>query len=179
MNLPFTAWIMPRAPYTIKSKLNDKKGKNYSWSSKSVRKKNSPQKKDIIRSIIILNECLKVLKEKSFKEKDIFILGFSQGAILGLWFTINQKISLGGCISISGGLDKPKNFIENILNSNMTPILLLHGSKDVLIPLSESKNTVKTLKDYGFLVELHIFQTGHKIPLAAKHIIWKFLYDED
>ena len=53
MNLPFTAWIMPRAPYTIKSKLNDKRGKNYSWSSKSVRKGNAPQKKDIIRSISI------------------------------------------------------------------------------------------------------------------------------
>ena len=179
MNLPFTAWIMPRAPYNIKSKLNEKRGENYSWSSKSVRKRNAPQKKDIIKSIFILNECLKILKNKSFKEKDIFILGFSQGAILGLWFTINQKISLGGCISISGGLDKPKSFIENILNSNMTPILLLHGSKDVLIPLSESKNTLKTLKDYGFLVELHIFQTGHKIPLTAKHTIWKFLNDKD
>lgn len=179
MNLPFTSWIMPRAPYNIKSKLNEKRGENYSWSSKSVRKRNAPQKKDIIKSIFILNECLKILKNKSFKEKDIFILGFSQGAILGLWFTINQKISLGGCISISGGLDKPKSFIENILNSNMTPILLLHGSKDVLIPLSESKNTLKTLKDYGFLVELHIFQTGHKIPLIAKDIIWEFLNDKD
>ena len=179
MNLPFTAWIMPRAPYNIKSKLNEKRGENYSWSSKSVRKGNAPQKKDIIKSLSILNECLKVLKDKSFKEKDIFILGFSQGAILGLWFTINQKISLGGCISISGGLDKPKSFIEDILNSNMTPILLLHGSKDVLIPLSESKNTLKTLKDYGFLVELHIFQIGHKIPLMAKHIIWEFLNDKD
>ena len=69
------------------------------------------------------------MKDKSFKEKDIFILGFSQGAILGLWFTINQKILLGGCISISGGLDKPKSFIENILNSNMTPILLLTDQK--------------------------------------------------
>ena len=179
MNLPFTSWIMPRAPYNIKSKLNEKRGENYSWSSKSVRKKNAPQKKDIIKSIFILNECLKVLKDKSFKEKDIFILGFSQGAILGLWFTINQKISLGGCISISGGLDKPKSFIENILNSNMTPILLLHGSKDVLSPLSESKNTLKTLKDYGFLVKLHIFQAGHKIPLIAKDIIWEFLNDKD
>ncbi len=178
MNFPFTAWIMPRAPYTIKSKINDKRGENYSWSSKSVRKENSPQKKDIIKSIFMLNECLKVLKDKSFKEKDIFILGFSQGAILGLWFTINQKFSMGGCISISGGLDKPKSFIENILNSNMTPILLLHGSKDVLIPLSESKNTLKILKHYGFMVELHTFQTGHKVPLTAKHIIWEFLYEK-
>ena len=86
---------------------------------------------------------------------------------------------MGGCISVSGGLDKPKNFIENILNSNMTLILLPHGSKDVLIPLSESKNTLKTLKDYGFWVKLHIFQTGHKIPLVAKHIIWGFLNDKD
>ena len=66
MNLPFTAWIMPRAPYNIKSKLNEKGGENYSWSSKSVRRDNSPQKKDIIKSIFILNECLKVLKEKKF-----------------------------------------------------------------------------------------------------------------
>ena len=61
--------IMPRAPYNIKSKLNEKRGENYSWSSKFVRKENSPQKKDIIKSIFILNECLKVLKDKVLKKK--------------------------------------------------------------------------------------------------------------
>ena len=57
MNLPFTAWIMPRAPYNIKSKINEKRSENYSWSSKSVRKENSPQKKDIIKSIFILKNA--------------------------------------------------------------------------------------------------------------------------
>ena len=45
MNLPFTAWIMPRAPYNIKSKLNDKKVKIIVGLVNLLEKENSPQKK--------------------------------------------------------------------------------------------------------------------------------------
>ena len=148
MNLAFTAWIMPRAPYTIKSKLSNKRGETYSWSSKSVRKENSPQKKDIIRSIIILNKCLKVLKNKSFKEKDIFILGFSQGAMMSFELGKFIDAELAGCILLSGRILPSEN--HDIKKFNQTPILIVHGDKDTVLLPKYYFEACDILKNYNF-----------------------------
>ena len=130
--------------------------------------------------MIIISNCINDLEKKGFKKNNIFILGFSQGAIFSLWFTIKQKYSLGGCISISGAFDKKVEFIsENLsLESKQTPILLIHGEKDKIIPSIESKSTYNVFHNLGFNVELFLYQTGHKIPLKAKKIIWNFLINQ-
>jgi phospholipase/carboxylesterase len=130
--------------------------------------------------MITISNCINDLEKRGFKKKNIFILGFSQGAIFSLWFIIKQKYSLGGCISIAGGFNKKVDFIsENLsLESKQTPILLMHGEKDKIIPPKESKNTYDIFLNLGFNVELFLYSTGHKIPLKAKKTIWNFLINQ-
>ena len=180
-NYPNVMWVFPQAPYHA-NKSNQSLKKNdefsgYSWSQNSIRDYHSPIYNHVEKSMIIISNYVNDLEEKGFKKKNIFILGFSQGAIFSLWFIIKQKYSLGGCISIAGGLDKKVEFISKNLSleSKQTPILLMHGEKDKIIPPIESKNTYDIFLNLGFKVELFLYSTGHKIPFKAKKIIWDFL----
>ena len=183
-NYPNTKWVFPQAPYyankTNQSLKKDDELSGYSWSHESLRNHYSPRSKYVKKSMIIISNCVNDLEKKGFKKNNIFILGFSQGAIFSLWFIIKQRYSLGGCISIAGGFDKKLEFIsENFsLESKQTPILLMHGEKDKIIPAKESKNTHDIFIHLGFKVELFLYPTGHKIPLQAKKIIWNFLINQ-
>jgi len=183
-NFPDTKWLFPQAPYKIKNSTNlnsNKFSNGYSWSNHTVRDNNTPKKSYVEKSIKVLRKCIKFLENNGFNKNKIFILGFSQGAIFSLWFIINQKFSMGGCISISGGFDKSKQFMRNNLQSEskLTRILLLHGENDKIIIPDDSKNTYKLFKDFGFDIKLKLYPTAHRIPLKAKKIIWNFLIKND
>ena len=183
-NYPDTKWVFPQAPYHVnkanQSLKQDDEVTGYSWSKKSMRNDCIPKKKHVEKSMNIISNCIADLENEGFNKKNIFILGFSQGAIFSLWFIIKQKYSLGGCISIAGGFDKKVEFIsENLsLESKQTPILLMHGEKDKIISPRESKNTYDNFLNLGFNVELFLYSTGNKIPLKAKKIIWNFLINQ-
>tara|TARA_B100001250_G_C19809004_1_gene794861 strand:+ start:1116 stop:1751 length:636 start_codon:yes stop_codon:yes gene_type:complete len=180
-NYPDTKWVFPQAPYHLnkanQSLKKDDEITGYSWSKKSMRNDCSPKKKHVEKSMNIISNCIADLENEGFNKKNIFILGFSQGAIFSLWFIIKQKYSLGGCISIAGGFDKQKNFISENLSSEskLTPILLLHGLKDKIILPEESKKTKKMFRFFGYNVKIHLYPSGHKIPIKVKDIIWLFL----
>ena len=183
-NYPNIKWVFPQGPYHA-DKANQSLKKNdeysgYSWSENSIRDHHSLINNYVEKSMITISNCVSGLENQGFKKKNIFILGFSQGAIFSLWFIIKQKYSLGGCISISGGFNKKVEFIsENLsLESKQTPILLMHGEKDKIIPAKESKNTYDIFLNLGFNVELFLYSTGHKIPLKAKKTIWNFLINQ-
>ena len=183
-NYPNIKWVFPQAPYHA-NKANQSLKRNdefsgYSWSQNSIRGYHSSISNYVEKSMIIISNCINDLEKRGFKKKNIFILGFSQGAIFSLWFIIKQKYLLGGCISIAGGFDKKVEFIsENLsLEGKQTPILLMHGEKDKIIPSIESKNTYDVFLNLGFNVELFLYSTGHKIPLKAKKVIWDFLINQ-
>ncbi len=177
---PDTKWLFPQAPYPINNltNLNNYKAfEKYSWTYDTIRDKESPKKRSVKKSIEIIEKCIKILEEEGLNKNKIFILGFSQGAIFSLWFIINQKFSIGGCISVCGGFDKKKTFFKKNFQSKSigTPILLIHGEKDKIIPPKESKNTYKLFKKAGFNIELILYPNEHKIPLKSKVTIWNFI----
>ena len=183
-NYPNIKWVFPQGPYNA-NKANQSLKKNdefsgYSWSQNSIRDHHSLINNYVEKSMITISNCVSNLENEGFKKKNIFILGFSQGAIFSLWFIIKQRYSLGGCISIAGGFDKKLEFISKNLSleSKQTPILLMHGEKDKIIPPIESKNTYDIFLNLGFNVKLFLYSTGHKIPLKAKKVIWNFLINQ-
>ena len=51
-------------------------------------------------------------------------------------------------------------------NCTKTPILLVHGDADAIVPMSMTYTAVKALRDKGFYVEKHICHgLGHGISL--------------
>ena len=165
LNLKSTKWLIPEAPYQ-----SPKKG--YSWYYYDGK-----EKWKFRDSIKIISEVVQLAVKEGFLKKNIYILGFSEGASITLEFLIRQNFSLGGIIPIAGffkfnNRSKDK-FIEG---SKKTRVLLLHGQNDEIVFASESKKSYRILKSHDYLVSIKLFPTDHKIPLEARQIIQEFIY---
>ena len=159
---PGTKWIHIQGPYKAKPK-------GFSWF-----KGNDQNGWEYEKSFDILNHTIQNLVENGYQHKNIFMLGFSQGACLAMEFMIKQRFSIGGIIPISGFIKNKSYFngAENILSKD-TAVLLFHGEKDHIINAKESRIAFELFMGLGYKTDLYIFKGGHKIPLGAKRLIQK------
>ena len=110
------------------------------------------------------------------ENKNIGLLGFSQGASLALQVTLRRASSLWLAISLSGFLLNTRALYENkdALNSH-TPVFLAHGQNDnVVFPLSffEAKNFLNFI---GCTFESHIYPIEHSLSPEEFRDIKDFL----
>jgi len=167
MSLKDTKWILPQAPYSAGPK-------GFSWFDGSEEMGWKYQE-----SFNILSHLIQDLKNEGFSNSDIFIISFSQGACLTMEFMIRQSFPLGGIIPIAGFIRYKKRVKQDATNASRdTPVLLLHGDRDKVILPEQSRISLKIFKDAGYKTELHIFSSGHKIPLQAKNLIKNFINDK-
>ena len=128
------------------------------------------------KSLNIVSKIIQQTLSEGFLKKNIFILGFSQGASLSLEFLIRQDFSLGGVIPIAGFFIS-ENKLKKDFNtgSKETPILLIHGANDKIVLPSESEKSKIILEYNNYSASLKLFLSGHKIPLEARKVIQDFI----
>jgi len=165
VNLDQSQWYLPRAPYQSES------GKGYTWFHGSDEKGWEYDK-----TISGLLNLIKKINSDGFANEDIYLIGFSQGACLTLEFTLRLPFSLGGAISIAGFIKSKEEIKEEITKESQdTPVLLLHGNQDEIIPVSASITSSSILKEKKNLVFLKTYDAAHKIPIKITPIIREFI----
>ncbi len=113
-------------------------------------------------------------KYKNFSYSDIILVGFSQGAGLALHASMRLPEPICGAISFSGGLASQNGKLGEKINKS--PLLLIHGLEDQILPYQFSSRSEKILKKAGFDVECHLLKnTKHLITPEAIDIAGKFL----
>lgn len=96
----------------------------------------------------------------------ILIAGFSQGGAMALHTGLQYPHRLAGIIILSGELLYPEELSERIHPANAdTPILMIHGQEDDLIPVEEARANRDRLRSLGLAVEWHELPLGHEISL--------------
>jgi len=94
----------------------------------------------------------------------IFILGFSQGAALGLYAGLSYTQPIGGIIALSGYLPLLQHYpYAQLAQQKMVPIFCAHGTRDDIVPLSLGENSQRFLKTAGYLVSWHTYLMAHSI----------------
>lgn len=120
-----------------------------------------------------IKDKLKIYPQFSYK--DIILIGFSQGAGLALHVSMHLKEPICGAISFSGGLANPNNEIKKT-NINKSPLLLIHGTDDPILPYQFSERGYKMLTKANFDTELHLLKdTKHLITSEAISIASRFV----
>lgn len=93
---------------------------------------------------------------------DIYLFGFSQGAILSLYANFMLKRKLGKIVAVSGALVLPHN--ANFDYGNIGDICLIHGKQDEVVPYVMMKKAVEFLKEKPVNLDyLAVNQLGHGI----------------
>ncbi len=102
-----------------------------------------------------LNQYIKEeLSIRGLGAKDLVLIGFSQGTMMALETGLRSEEALAGIIGFSGRIVFPDALAEDIRSK--PPVLLVHGDIDDVVPVNDSIEANKFLKDHGIKTTLHI-----------------------
>jgi phospholipase/carboxylesterase len=100
-------------------------------------------------------------KRYSVGRERTVLVGFSQGTIVALNLAIKTQRPLAAMVGFSGMLAATS--VDDATGPT-TPITLIHGALDLVVPASAVKSAESTLKKAGFSVTTSIFDgLGHNI----------------
>ncbi|WP_343207329.1 alpha/beta hydrolase [Agrobacterium rosae] len=117
-----------------------------------------------------------IVEENGFAERldRVAFVGFSQGTIMALDAVASGRWPVGAVVGFSGRLASPVP-LEPALQ---TPILLVHGSADPVIPVAETTKAAATLQALGMTVTTVILPgLPHTISAEGAAQAGRFLAD--
>ena len=102
------------------------------------------------------------LNEYQLEDKDLYLCGFSQGAMLALYTALMRENKIGGVVSFSG-IMASHSFLQKHWRS-APDTLLIHGNGDNLVRFEALDFTRENLEKIGCRVETKVLEKGqHRI----------------
>ncbi|MBD2444190.1 alpha/beta hydrolase [Dolichospermum sp. FACHB-1091] len=96
--------------------------------------------------------------------------GFSQGGAMTL--DVGLSLPLAGLVVMSGYLHPT---VATLNPGNFPPTLIMHGTKDEVVPLQAAIKSRDMAKSLGVAVEYHEFEMGHEINLPMLEALRTFV----
>lgn len=132
---------------------------NNSWYPYSFMAPTEQNQPALDSAILQIDAVVKNLQTQEVESRDIYFLGFSQGACLVSEYAARHAQQFGGLIIFTGGLIGPQ--IDTSLYTghfNGTPVLLTTGDPDSHVPVSQVNETADILTDMGAVITKKIFR---------------------
>ena len=116
-------------------------------------------------AIDLLQAVVQDAIKSGIEEKDIYFLGFSQGACLALEFAARHAKRYGGVIAFTGGLiGKDVDRAAYSGDFEGTPVFIGSSNPDPHVPVTRIEETENVLKEMGAAVVVKIYNgMGHTI----------------
>ncbi len=165
MNLPpelAVRFVFPHAPVRTITKFNDMKMRG--WFDILELSKDAAQDEAGIYDSQQLVDVLIEQELTRVPSSRIILAGFSQGGAMALHCGLRYPQTLGGILVLSGFLtlaDK-LSMEKNSANQN-TPILMLHGEHDSIVPLAWARQSFDHLKKLGLNAEWKSYPMDHAV----------------
>jgi len=96
----------------------------------------------------------------NYQSKNVYVIGFSLGALVCYEFICTMEEPLGAIFPISGF---SRNNIDLNKNQKNTPIIIGHGSDDEIVLPEKSMEAYQLLKKQNANVHLVSYNGGHRI----------------
>ena len=116
--------------------------------------------KGILQTREYLNGLVKAEIDAGIPSERIVLGGFSQGAAMSLFSALTGPVKLAGVVGLSSWLPLDSKLSEFLRQSDLnkkTPILMCHGTNDVVVPTDLGKLSYETLKSSGFDVTMKFY----------------------
>jgi phospholipase/carboxylesterase len=165
LNLVDTAIIAPQAT-------------EHSWYPYSFMAPVENNEPALSSALELIGKLVNDIIAQGIDKKNIYFLGFSQGACLTLEYLARNGEEYGGAIAFTGGLIGQKLIEENYKGDFAgTPILITTGDPDPHVPLSRVEESVAILKKMNADVLLKVYKgrphtiTAQELELAEQHVL--------
>ncbi len=110
-------------------------------------------------------------KSLSIEPSNIILIGFSQGTMTSLYLTLTSDTPYKAIVGFSGSLIMPSH-----ISQKNTPICLIHGAEDDVVPPSSLELARTQLANEGIKVKTHLYHDlAHSIDLRGLKTAITFL----
>ena len=114
------------------------------------------------------------LERRRLADRDLALIGFSQGAMMALHVALRRADACAALIGYSGALAGRERLAEEIRAH--PPVLLVHGTADEVVPAESHPRAVAALEAAGVRVSAHIRPgLGHGIDQEGIRLGTEFL----
>ncbi|MDT9545962.1 MAG: phospholipase [Chlorobium sp.] len=157
--LPECSYTSPRAPLQLDHEM-------YGWFPIGFTPTGISVDPDAVKEA--LKKCVTYLEEVIFSfrppEGKVFLLGFSQGAIMSYMTALTRPDLLHGVIALSGQL--PESAMPAIASPELLktiPFLVLHGIYDDILPIEKGREAKLWLEQHTNDLTYHEYPVAHQI----------------
>jgi len=160
-------WISPRAPLLVGPG-------SYEWYR--VRVIGRPEPDQVLAALGTIDHFVaEILAAYPIDPQKLFLLGFSQGSILSMCYTLTHPGRIAGVIAQSGYL--PRNVDLEVDKSGVRgkPFILTHGAQDTMLPVEWARETRDYLKGLEASLEYHEFPMGHNVSMESLEVISRWI----
>ena len=103
-------------------------------------------------------------KARGIPAERIIVAGFSQGCAMTLMTAMRHPEKLAGMMCLSGYVPiAAKSAAEHTAASLATPIFMVHGRMDPVIPVGRAEQSRDLLQQLGYNVEWHDYPMQHSV----------------
>jgi phospholipase/carboxylesterase len=96
--------------------------------------------------------------------KAVFLLGFSQGAMMSLDLALREPGLVAGVVALSGRI-MPTSLHKHSAADDLTglPLFVAHGTQDAVLPISHGRSSRDHLQDLPVSLTYREYEMGHEI----------------
>ena len=115
-------------------------------------------------------------RSRGMPPERIVLAGFSQGGAMALQVGLRHAERLGGIIALSAYLLLEESLEKEASAANrLTPILMVHGTEDPVIPLQLAEASRSALEKRGYRVQWHTYPMPHSVCAEEVVVITDFI----
>lgn len=111
-------------------------------------------------------------------EDKFYLLGFSQGTIISLSYTLTKPQRVAGVVAQSGYIPQESGLQFDEAGMKNKPFLLTHGIQDPMLPVDWARRSRDTLQALGADVDYYEFNMGHNVTEESLHVISRWLEEQ-
>jgi phospholipase/carboxylesterase len=151
---------------------------NHSWYPHSFMASVENNEPALSSALSLIDELVDDIVKQGINKKNIYFIGFSQGACLTMEYVARHGEQYGGVIAFTGGL-----IGQTLVTSNYTgdfantPVLITTGDPDPHVPVSRVEETVAQLTKMNADVLFKVYKgrphtvTQQELELAEQHVL--------
>ena len=127
--------------------------------------------------LILLRFIDEVIDTYHVDARRVFLMGFSQGAIMSLAVALTQPEKVAGVVVMSGRL--LAEFQPKIATDlHCMPIFMAHGLNDAIIPIGEARAAQAYLSQLPVKLTYREYEMGHQVTVESLKDVVAWLKDQ-
>jgi phospholipase/carboxylesterase len=156
-------WISPRGPFTLGPD-------SYEWFQ--ITQIGKPDPIRLANALGTLDTFIdEVSANYPVDKTKLYLLGFSQGSIMSMSYTLTKPKRVAGVIAQSGYIPHESGLQIDEAGIKNKPFILTHGIQDPMLTIDMARRSRDILQNLEADLEYHEFNMGHNVSEESLAVI--------